>query len=122
MHRGGVVTGAAADPATDAALASVARLIARIPGGGVVTAAEFGADEVTVWEIRPDLAGTPQVRYWPAQWDSLYRAGVLAEHELTNFIQRGGRSPALLVRSGPRSAYAERASTGAPGPTAVRSR
>jgi hypothetical protein len=109
MHRGELVTGAAADMADDATLASVARLIARIPGGGAVTAVEFGADEVTVWEIRPDLAGTPRVRYWPMGWDSLYRAGVLAEHELMNLIQPGGRSPALLVRSGPHSPFAERA-------------
>jgi hypothetical protein len=104
------VTGAAGNGADGAVLAPLASLIARLSGDETLAVAEFGPDSIIVWEIHLDLNGTPRVRYWPEQWESLHDAyGMLAEQELIRFIQPGQRSPRMLVRSGAASMAADQA-------------
>ena len=61
-------------------------LIEHLAPGEALIIAEFGADELTRWEVRADRCGTPRVIYDSVAWTALRRQGALHELALARFL------------------------------------
>lgn len=81
-------------------LAELTEWIARLAPGEPLVIAEFGAIQVTRWEVRRDRCGTPRVTYDSMSWEELSRGDTLSEPELTGFLRSGDGTSLLLTRGG----------------------